>query len=73
MGGGGGGGRRKVSSRGSGCEDDEGSEDSRSFSFWRLVVVKCFQKGGGAGNGALGRLGSMLERRSDSNNLSAKE
>ena len=73
MGGGGGGGRRKVSSRGKGGEEEEGSEDSRSFSLWRLVVVKCFQKGGGAGKGALGRLGSILKRSSKSKNLSAKE
>ena len=56
MGGGGGGGRRNVSSRGRVFDKGIVSEDSRSFSFWMLVIVKCFQKGGGAGNGALGEI-----------------
>ena len=61
-GGGGGGGRRNVSSRGRGCDDAGGSVDSRSLSFCRLDVVKCFQKGGGAGKGAFGSSPSIAQR-----------
>ena len=52
-----------MSSRGKDWEGVVGSEESISFSLWRFVTVKCFQKGGGAGKGALGKVGSILQRK----------